>query len=260
MGLFEQLQLILGAVALLVGAAALFRRHSGKALREQLARIEHLASTGAMVAGVVHEVKNPLNGIVGFAQLGQAATEVTDMREYFMLIEQDARRANALLEGLLDFTRPTRVSEFEVLSVTEVVDSALNLVRHQLELFGALVTVTFAQDLPFIRGDANQLRQVLINVLLNAGHALAEAAVRRVTVTVARGRTGVEIVVEDSGPGLSDEAQKHAFTAFFTTKPRGQGTGLGLSVSRQLVEAHGGTLRIDPASRTGARVVMTLPR
>lgn len=257
MGLFQQLHLILGAVALILGAAALFRRRASRKAAAQLARLEQLAAAGTVVAGVVHEAKNPLNGIVGFAQLGQGSTDPAEMREYFMLIEQDALRANALLEGMLDFTRATDGSARVSLPVNELVESALQLGRPQLALWGVTLETRLSSDpLPPIEGDANQLRQVLLNLLLNAGQAVAEAAVKRVVVTTA---PGVEVVVEDSGPGLTEEAKRQAFTAFFTTKPRGQGTGLGLWVSRNLAEAHGGTLRIDNAPGGGARVTLRLP-
>ena len=257
MGLFAELHLILGAVALTLGAAALFRRRSSQKVAVQLARLEQLAAAGTVAAGVVHEVKNPLNGIVGFAQLGAGSTDVKEMHEYFVLIEQDALRANALLEGMLDFTRLTTSTELEALNVHAVVESALQLARPLLEQWGVTVeTRLSAQGLPQVRADANQLRQVLLNVLLNAGQALEASPVKRVTVTTA---PGVEVLIADTGPGLSEDAKRHVFTPFFTTKPRGQGTGLGLSVSRRLIEAHGGTLRIENAPEGGARVTLRLP-
>lgn len=257
--MFAQLSVTFGVVALLLGAAALLRRRAVKKSTAQFEAVERLVAAGSIAAGVVHEVKNPLVGIVGFAQLGQGSSDVKEMREYFTLIEQDALRANALLEGMLDFTRPTSAAEFETLEVNAVVEGALRLARPQLEAVGVTVVTELAAALPTIRGDANQLRQVLINVLLNAGHAVAEAPVKRVTVSARIEGSQVVLAVTDSGVGLSAEALKSVFTPFFTTKPRGQGTGLGLVVSKQHIDAHGGSLRIENAS-PGARVTISLPR
>ncbi len=253
-----QLGLSLGVVALLLGAAALLRRSAVKKSAAQFEALERLVAAGSIAAGVVHEVKNPLVGIVGFAQLGQGSSDLKEMREYFTLIEQDAMRANALLEGMLDFTRPASVAHFEQLEVNSVIEGALRLARHQLEAHGVTVSTELAEGLPAIRGDANQLRQVLVNVLLNAGHAVADAAVKRVTVSTTLDVSHVRVTVLDSGAGLSAEALKNVFIPFFTTKPRGQGTGLGLVVSKQLIEGHGGSLRIENAN-PGARVTIVLP-
>lgn len=227
-------------------------------LSERLAHFEQLAAAGAMAAGVVHEVKNPMMGIVGFAQLGQASRDLTEMREYFALIEQDARRANAVLVGLLDFIRPTSVAQLEDLDVSSVVEGALRLARPQLELSGVVVEAVLGTALPSIRGDAAQLTQVLVNVVLNANHAVAEAAVKRVTVTTSTVGASVLMTIQDTGAGLSEEALRQVFTPFFTTKPRGQGTGLGLSISKRLIEAHGGTIQIENVS-PGAKVTIALP-
>jgi len=224
----------------------------------QLAHLEQVVAAGSMAIGVVHEVKNPLMGIVGFAQLGQGSSELEEMREYFGLIEQDARRANALLVGLLDFTRPTSGEEFLPLELNSVVEGALRLVRAQLELSGVILETKLGAGLRPIQGDAAQLTQVLINVLLNANHALAQVPVKRVVVSTSGVGDGVVISVCDSGPGLTEEAKRRVFTPFFTTKARGEGTGLGLSISKRIIEAHGGTLQLENAS-PGAIVTITLP-
>ncbi len=255
MGLLGQLLVTLGVVG---SFGFFFRRRLLKQWADHHAAIEQLVVTGTLAAGAIHEAKNPLNGIVGFAQLGQSSSDVKEMREYFALIEQDAMRANAVLEGMLDFTRPTQEAHFEPVAVNEVIESALRLVRHQLMVEHVVLETALAQ-LPALQGDANQLRQVLINVLLNAAHAVAEAPAKKVVVRSEHGAGAVKVIIEDSGPGLTEEAMRRVFTPFFTTKPRGQGTGLGLSVSRRLIEAHGGSIRIESATGQGARVTVVLP-
>lgn len=250
--------LTLNAAALAIGAAAAswwrVRRWQAR-----LTQIEQLIAAGTMAAGVAHEVKNPLVGVVGFAQLGQVSTDVTEMREYFALIEKDALFASALLDGMLDFSRPLQAVEFQTHSVNELVHRSLALVAHQLHINQVTLETRLADALPTIRGDANQLRQVLINVLLNASQAVANSTVKKVLVSTRREGAKVAIVVQDSGPGLSAEAKRQVFTPFFTTKPRGQGTGLGLALSKTLVEGHGGTLTITSEPGQGAQVTLVLP-
>lgn len=224
----------------------------------QLVQSEKLSAVGELAASVAHEVKNPMVGVIGFAQLGRGVTDVGELHEYLRLIEQDALRANKILENLLEFSRPPEPT-FEPLSVNEVVQSTLLLCRHQLQLDGASVDLALADGLPPIRGSANQLRQVLLNLFLNAAQAMASSPVRRITVTTAAAGDVVEVRVADTGPGIAEAVQGQLFKPFVTTRPRGKGTGLGLPVSKNIVEAHHGTLRAESAPGEGATFVIALP-
>jgi two-component system NtrC family sensor kinase len=225
----------------------------------QLVQSEKLSAVGELAASVAHEVKNPMVGIVGFAQLGQESTDPAEVHEYFTLIEQDAFRANKILQNLLEFSRPPEV-ELEELRINDVVAGALQLCRHQVQMAGAKVETTLADALPAVRGNSNQLRQVLLNLVLNAGQAMADSPVRQLTVTTARAAEGgVELRVADTGPGIAEEVRAKLFKPFFTTKRRGQGTGLGLSVSRSIIEAHRGTIRVESAPGQGATFIIRLP-
>jgi two-component system NtrC family sensor kinase len=181
------------------------------------------------------------------------------MREYFRLIEQDAFRANKILQSLLEFSRPPE-TEFELLQVNDVVSGSLQLCRHQLHMQGVKIDTTLADGLPPIRGNSNQLRQVLLNLLLNAGQAMENSPRKEIHVFTAFGEDGsVEIRVADTGPGIPDDVKSQLFKPFFTTKRRGKGTGLGLSVSRSIIEGHRGNICAEGAPGQGATFVIRIP-
>jgi two-component system, NtrC family, sensor kinase len=224
----------------------------------QLMQSEKLSAVGELAASIAHEVKNPMVGIVGFAQLGLESTDLKELREYFTLIEQDAYRANEILQNLLEFSRPPEV-ELTPLSMNEVVTGSLQLCRHQLAMSGVKIDTVLGEALPQVKANSNQLRQVLLNLLLNAGQAMETSATKRITVATARTDHGLDVRIADTGPGMSDDVQSRLFRPFFTTKRRGDGTGLGLSVSRSIVEAHGGTIRVESQPGRGATFIITLP-
>ncbi len=225
----------------------------------QLVQSEKLSAVGELAASVAHEVKNPMVGIVGFAQLGRESEDLVELHEYFKLIEQDAFRANKILQNLLEFSRPPEM-EFEALAPNDVVLGSMALCVHQLQMQGVKVTTALGDGLPSIRGNSNQLRQVLLNLMLNAGQAMEASPKKLITVSTMRPEAGfVEIRVTDTGPGLADDVKDKLFKPFFTTKRRGQGTGLGLSVSRTIVEAHRGNIRAEGAPGVGATFIIRLP-
>lgn len=226
----------------------------------QLVQSEKLSAVGELAASVAHEVKNPMVGIVGFSQLGLESKDLAELHEYFKLIEQDAFRANKILQSLLEFSRPPEL-ELELLGVNEVVNGSLQLCRHQLQMQGVKVEAALAEELPPIKGNSNQLRQVLLNLMLNAGQAMENSPTKQLKVTTTAGENGsVEIRVADSGPGIPKDVRGQLFKPFFTTKRRGQGTGLGLSVSRSIIEGHRGNIRLDSEPGKGATFVIRIPR
>jgi signal transduction histidine kinase len=224
----------------------------------QLVQSEKMSAIGELSAGLAHEVKNPMVGIVGFAQLGQESTSLEEAREYFKLIDNDAQRANGILQNLLEFARPPDVEQ-EMLDFNQVVEAAVKLTAHQLQLNGVKVQTTFAPEVPRVKGNGNQLRQVLLNLMMNASQAMEGQPVKRLFVETKGGDAGAQVSVRDVGPGISPEAQARLFEPFFTTKPRGKGTGLGLSVSRSIIEAHRGEIRVESELGKGATFYIRLP-
>jgi signal transduction histidine kinase len=224
----------------------------------QLVQSEKMSAIGELSAGLAHEVKNPMVGIVGFAQLGQESTSLDEAREYFKLIDNDAQRANGILQNLLEFARPPDV-DHETLDFNAVVEAAVRLTAHQLQLNGVKVQTTYAAEVPKVRGNGNQLRQVLLNLMMNASQAMEGQDAKRLYVETKGGDAGAQVSVRDVGPGIAPEAQARLFEPFFTTKPRGKGTGLGLSVSRSIIEAHRGEIRVESELGKGATFYIRLP-
>ena len=224
----------------------------------QLIQQEKLSAIGELAAGLAHEVKNPMVGIVGFAQLGQEATSMGEAKEYFQLIDSDAQRANGILQNLLEFARPPDV-KFERVDVNAAVEGAVKLCAHQLQIQGVKLEAKYTAGLPPIWGNANQLRQVLLNLLMNAQQAMAESRERAIDVATLAAPGGVQVTIRDTGPGMTAEVRKRLFEPFFTTKARGHGTGLGLSVSASIVKAHKGAIVVESEPGHGATFRITLP-
>jgi signal transduction histidine kinase len=223
-----------------------------------LVQSEKLSAVGELAASVAHEVKNPMVGILGFAQLGKESDSMTEAHEYFGLIESDTLRANKILQNLLEFARPPEM-EMEPLSPNEVVQGALQLCQHQLQMQGVKVETKLGEGLVGILGNNNQLRQVLLNLMMNAGQAMAESQTKRVTVSTVADGDFAKVLVADTGPGMTAEVMQNLFKPFFTTKRRGLGTGLGLSVSRSIIEAHKGMLTAESVPGQGATFIVRLP-
>ncbi|MGH2571383.1 MAG: sensor histidine kinase, partial [bacterium] len=225
----------------------------------QLVQSEKMAAFGALGAGIAHEVKNPLAGILGCAQLSVRKAEKGSMvHKNLVLIEKETRRCRDIIENLLRFARQER-AVFEPVQLNRVVDDAAAIVRHQLGLENVELLLETAADLPRVRGNANQLQQVLMNLMMNAQQAMGGKP-GRVVVTTRRGQDGfVEIVVADDGPGIAEENQRRIFEPFFTTKPGGKGTGLGLSVSFGIIKDHGGEISVRSALGDGTDFTILLP-
>jgi signal transduction histidine kinase len=225
----------------------------------QLVQSEKLSALGEMSAGLAHEVKNPMVGIVGFSELGLGAQTLEEAHEFFSLIQADARRADGILQGLLAFARQEQ-AQMESLELTPVVSAGVRLCYHQLTIKGVRVQQAYAEGLPRIRGSANQLTQVLLNLMMNAAQAMEGRPEKVLAISTARGGEGdVEIRVRDTGHGMSPAVLAKLFTPFFTTKPKGKGTGLGLSVSRNIVQQHGGRLEVESAVGQGTTFCIRLP-
>ena len=224
----------------------------------QLTQAEKLSVLGEMSASIAHEVKNPLVGIVGFAQMGQVAEKDDEKLEYFQLIEKFAWRADEIVKNLLKFARSENV-ELEPLDPNTVVQSAMQLVAHQMQMRKVRVEVSLGTGLPRISGSPGQLQQVLINLMVNGQQAMEHSAERVLTLGTALSGTKVLLTVRDRGSGMTDEVRLKLFRPFFTTKAQGKGTGLGLSVSQRIVRQHGGEITVESAPDKGTTFTVNLP-
>lgn len=225
-------------------------------MQEALVRTERLAAIGQLAAGISHEIDNPVGIILGYAELLLDDLPAQDeRREDVIAIIDECRRCKRITGGLLGFARSSPPRQ-ELFDLRPLIQQTLASLRPQ-KLFREILVDFPASGpaLPLV-GDVDQLRQVLVNLLLNAAQAMGGQG--RIWVR-AEALENLLVEVEDDGPGISEELLERIFEPFFSTKNRGEGTGLGLSVCRKLVEAHGGTLVATAGARGGALFRLTLP-
>ena len=211
--------------------------------QRQLAQADKLASVGRLAAGIAHEINNPLTGVLSYASLlrkrmGNDPSACEDLD----VIVRETVRCRGIIRGLLDFARPTAPAR-KPMDLDEVVRRAVSVVMTQLSLHHVDLSLDLASDLPAVHADANQIQQVVVNLLLNAADAIGTEG-GRIRATTRQGPSAtIELLLEDSGRGISPEDLPRIFEPFFTTKGN-HGTGLGLAVSWGIVEAHGGSLEV----------------
>ncbi|MCA1562528.1 MAG: PAS domain S-box protein [Acidobacteria bacterium] len=233
-----------------------------EALRARLGQSEKLASLGQFVAGIAHEMNNPLQGVLGHLELLiQAPEAARPFRADLRRIYHDADRAAKIVKNLLVFTGSHR-RDRRRLRIERVVSRALASRRLALQRLGIAVVRGRADDRTAVYGDPLLLQQAFLNILINAEHAIVEAdGPRRIDITTSRDATAgtVRTTIRDSGPGIPADVLPRIFDPFFTTKDVGQGTGLGLAITYGIVQEHGGTIDAANAPEGGAIVTVELP-
>lgn len=227
--------------------------------QEQLIQSEKMAAFGQMGAGIAHEVKNPLAGILGYTQLSLRKVEPdTLIYKNLLIIEKETKRCKEIIESLLKFARQEKYN-FELIDINHVIEDAAELVDHQLGINQIRLVKELSPGLPSVMGNANQIQQVLMNLMINAQQAM-EGTPGVVQLTSRLLDAGhIELRVSDNGPGMSKEIQARLFEPFFTTKSAGKGTGLGLSVSFGIIKEHRGEIGIESEPGAGATFIITLP-
>ncbi|MBI2494184.1 MAG: response regulator [Candidatus Rokubacteria bacterium] len=214
-----------------------------------------------MLAGVAHELNNPLTVIVGQTLLLRRAVEGGALAARAGKIGLAAERCTRIVRNFLALAREYPPEHQEV-ALDQIVREAVELLAYQLRVDNVEVVLNPAGDLPALWADPHQLHQVVINLLTNAHHAMREVAAPRTLTLVTRAdpaRRRVLLEVSDTGAGIPSEIQGRIFEPFFTTKPPGQGTGLGLSLCQGIVENHGGSIRVASEPGRGATFVVELP-
>ncbi len=233
-------------------------------LQAELAQAQKMDAIGMLVAGVAHELNNPLAAIVGFSHLLRTDPSLpTDLRGQADLLVQEANRTRVIVQNLLDFAR-LRPPERVEMDLQPLIDSVLGLQSYVLAQNRLTVDVDLPPDLPRVSVDRSQMQQVLINLTVNASQAITDSG-RPGTIRISgRADTApsgpiVRIEIADDGPGVPPEILDRLFLPFVTTKAPGKGTGLGLSVSFGIIKSHGGTLRHRPSPGGGATFLIELP-
>lgn len=228
-----------------------------KAMNEQLARTERLAAMGTLAAGVAHEVNNPLASISSLIQMMRAEpTAGEDEREKFDIISSQIRRITQVTKDLTEFAR-TRPGAKSPVNINEIIEAALRLASFD-ETFQKLNIIrTIGEQVPLVFADAGQMQQVFLNLFLNARDAMPEGG--DLTIETTASETEVTVRVSDSGTGIDEKQAAQIFDPFYSTKPPGQGTGLGLSVCYGIITAHDGRIEIDRQTGSGASFLVILP-
>lgn len=228
--------------------------------REILHRNDKLATLGALVTGVAHELNNPLSVVVGRARLLEETAAAGPLRIQAEKIRLAAERCGRIVRTFLGLARQ-RPPEHLPLDLNRLVEATLDLVADELRGSDIVLDLALAADLPQIRGDEGQLGQIVLNLVLNARSALGDiAGPRRLRISSTTDPDQVTLTVADNGPGVPPDLRQRIFEPFFTTKPPGDGSGVGLAVAAAIAEAHGGRLTLVTAGEPGAAFVLTLPR
>jgi signal transduction histidine kinase len=235
------------------------RDKSLKETQQALVQSEKMSAFGQLGAGIAHEVKNPLAGILGLAQLSlRKVSEDSPIRENLTLIESETKRCQMIMENLLKFARKEEVA-FDRVDINTAVENTAAIVEHQLSINQVKLAKELHPDLPHVEGNANQLQQVLMNLLINAQQAMKGEPGHITVRTMPGGNDNVKIEIIDNGPGMPPEIKDKVFEPFFSTKPSGEGTGLGLSVSYGIIKEHNGTITVNSAPGEGSAFTIVLP-
>lgn len=231
-----------------------------KVLEEKAQVSSRLAAVGAMAAGIAHEINNPLTAVIGFSQLLLEKQNVPeDVKEDVRIIAYGSKRVADIVKRLLTFARQTKPIQ-TLTNLNELIDNTLKLREYVLKTGNIDVVTRFDPELPLSVVDPGQLQQVFLNLIVNAEQAMKKAHGKgTLIITSEMKENNIQISFQDDGPGITKENIKRLFEPFFTTKDVGEGTGLGLSLSRSIVLEHGGKMRIDSEFGHGATFIIELP-
>jgi two-component system, NtrC family, sensor kinase len=231
--------------------------------QEEMLRVERMASIGKLAAVVAHEINNPLAGILTYAKLlkkrlSREAQPDAENISMLDLVESESRRCGDIVKNLMTFARPTSMNR-EPADLNAIVDRCVRLVQHQLVLKNIELHRELENDLPLARCDQGQIEQVVLALVMNAIDAMPNGGnltlISRQTLNAGE----VQIEVRDDGVGMPPEVLANMFEPFFTTKEHGRGLGLGLAISRNIVDRHGGKIAVTSEPGRGTAFTITLP-
>jgi len=237
-----------------------------KRAHDHVLHVEKMASIGKMAAVVAHEINNPLAGILTYAKLLRKWADRDEMKgeklqeaaQCLDLIAGESRRCGEIVKNLLNFSRAAPMN-LETTDLNSVIDRSIRLVQHQLEMGGIELHLDLAEDLPRVQCDPAQIEQVLLALVMNALDAMPRGGNLWLRSHATSAYDGIAIEVRDDGTGISPEILPQIFEPFLTTKETGHGVGLGLAVSRSIMERHGGKIEVQSELGKGTTFTVTLP-
>jgi two-component system sensor histidine kinase HydH len=242
-----------------IGSVVLFRDQSEvRALRREIARAQRLASVGRLAAGVAHEVRNPLSSIKGFATyFKERYRDVGEDLQIADLMIGEVERVDRVIGQLLDFARPVRI-RIAATSLPELLADSLKLIEARAAEHGIQLELRVHEAVGDVALDEDRIRQVLLNLYLNAVDAMGRGGRLSVSADPTEDRRGIDIRVADTGAGIAESDLAHVFDPYFTTKA--SGTGLGLAIVHNIMAAHGGEIRLKSRPGEGTVVILHLPK
>jgi two-component system NtrC family sensor kinase len=233
-----------------------------QAMREMVQRIsraEKMASLGQLAAGVAHEINNPLTGIIFYADLLLKSLDEEDPRRHSLTcMYEDAKRCGKIIKNLLAYSRQ-ETHKKEILHINTLLEHSLDLIRDPKFFMGIQIKKELSEDMILIKGDRDQLGQVIVNLVLNAVDAMNQKGTMTLRTYRNKPAQKVYIEVSDTGRGIPEENLPLIFDPFFTTKAPGKGTGLGLSTAYGIVEENQGRIWVKETSPKGTTFVVELP-
>lgn len=229
-----------------------------KQLAAQLIQADRLASVGTLIAGIAHELNNPLTTIGGYADVLSERLAGTEAEEGIRTIAEESERCRAVAQGLLNFARQDE-EDTNHFDLNALIRGIFDLRAYDLRAAEIVLKADLAQDLQQVVGEYGQIQQVVYNLIDNAYYALQQQYGGVLEISTRNNREGVVIEVADDGEGIPESIRDQVFEPFVTSKPRGEGTGLGLSICRRILERHGGTISAHDREERGVVFRVTLP-
>jgi two-component system NtrC family sensor kinase len=231
--------------------------------QEEMLRVERMASIGKLAAVVAHEINNPLAGILTYAKLlkkrmSREPLPNAETISMLDLVESESRRCGEIVKNLMTFARPTSMN-LEPSDLNAVIDRCVRLVQHQLKLKNIELHLNVNNELTLVRCDPGQIEQVILALMMNAIDAMPNGGNLTVTSRKASSSGNVQIEIRDDGVGMPRDVLAKMFEPFFTTKEHGRGLGLGLAISRNIVDRHGGRIEVASEPGCGTTFTITLP-
>ena len=229
-------------------------------LKDQVYHLDKLSSLGTLTSGVAHEINNPLTGIIGYTEMLLMKNDNETTKKYLQNVYDSAIRCKRIVENMLTFSRQN-TAEKSIENINEIIDKTIELHEYWLKSTNIKILRDY-EDVPSVSIDRQQVQQVMLNLLINAEHAITEKDVKgeigfRTSYNENAG--SLVVIVSDNGSGISPEVLPRIFDPFFTTKPVNKGTGLGLSIAHGIIVEQGGTIEVESIMGKGTSFIINLP-
>ncbi len=240
-----------------------------KELRSDLNKLiqeDRLISLGKLVASCVHEINNPIQGLLTFGYLIQdilaeaslGRDEIEKLRNFINLMNVELDRCGAIISGLLSFSRESSIARRDI-NLNDVISSVIDLTRHKMELMDISLRVDLCPESIQIHGDMNQLQQCFLNLVFNSIEAMSSGGCLEVNSRKLTEKKEACLLIRDTGQGIAEKHLNHIFDPFYTTKEMGEGTGMGLSIAYGVIKQHGGEIKVDSNVSEGTTFLLYLP-